>query len=490
MNKSFFLALLFVPQANSFAQNCNCDSTFKIVKYHIESNYAGWFDKTRQFDKASFIELTNKVALNTKSITVDSLCYLEIKKYVDYFHDGHLHLNIRKSGSPTTTAYQPVVIDKLEITEAEMKGYFNSAGKLDKVEGIWENETYKIGIIKSKTNPGTFNGVIINSKNKNWIPGEIKLTVEKNKSDVYTLKFISGDKGDVVENKAVIFKNILDARDLILSKAFPDVKDKISIDDYSLENDPTNPKLTFPKKDLAVWTFPNFYPQNADVVKILLEKHKSRLDSAKNWIIDLRGNEGGDVRVGNLLLPYVYTKPIVWHSEFSRLTEDNFNHWYNTYVKEYIESQPREKQREFDSIFAITRTHFGQFGHWDNQNNIADTITFEQKKAYPEKVVLLIDRNTFSSGELFTILARQSDKVVVMGENSAGSIDYGNIITRKTNCAAISLTYPTSRNNWLDMGISIDRDKVQPDKYVPKNTRNWIDLAFRELNRRSVKNIK
>ncbi len=488
MNRLIVFFLFFIVQTNLFGQDCNCDSTFKIVKYHIENNYAGWFDKTKQFDKSKFIELTNQVGLNTKSITVDSLCYKEIKKYVDYFNDGHLHLNIRKSNSKVTDEIKPIVIEKLEMTEPEMLNYYKTAVQLDKVEGIWENDTYKVGVVKSKVNPNLFKGIIINSKNNNWTAGEVKLTIQKSKNKIYTLKFITGDKTESVENKVIFFKNILDAKDLILSRVFPKVKAKISPDDYSLENDPTNPKLTFLNKDVANWTFPNFYPQNADVVKILLEKHKAILATTKKWIIDLRGNEGGDVRVGNILLPFLYTKPIIWYSEFSRLTADNFNHWYNTYVKDYIESQPIEKQREYDSVFAITKTHFGEYGHWDNDNNIADTIKFEKRLACPEKIVVLIDKNTFSSGELFAILARQSDKVILVGEKSAGSIDYGNVVTYKTNCSIISLTFPTSRNNWLDKGISIDRDKVQPDRYVPKNITNWIDFAYRELNGRLKNN--
>lgn len=190
------------------------------------------------------------------------------------------------------------------------------------------------------------------------------------------------------------------------------------------------------------------------------------------------------MKVGNELLPYLYTKPIIWSTEFSRLTEDNFNKWYNTYVRDYYESLSKPEQQQIDSIFAITKSNFGKFGRWmSNENIIADTISFNTTTAFPEKVVILIDQNTFSSGELFTILARQSGKVVVMGEKSAGTIDYGNVLRYKTNCPSISLSLPSSRNNWLDKGISIDRDKVQPDLYIPKNVSNWINYVFKKLKK-------
>ena len=123
----------------SFGQSCNCDSTFQIVKYHIETNYAGWFDKSKQFDKIKFIELTNKVDFKTKSITVDSLCYTEIKKYVDYFQDGHLHLNIRHPKSQNTVDNKEIVVEKLKITETEIANDLKSSKQLNKVEGMLEN---------------------------------------------------------------------------------------------------------------------------------------------------------------------------------------------------------------------------------------------------------------------------------------------------------------------------------------------------------------
>ena len=281
---------------------------------------------------------------------------------------------------------------------------------------------------------------------------------------------------EIIEKKVSFFKNILDGESIFLSKLIPKVENNISLDEYTLETDPANPKLTFPKNDLAVWTFPNFYTQG--VVEILLEKHKEKLSTIKYWIVDLRENEGGDVSVGNKLLPFIYTNPIIWYQEKTRLTEDNFNNLYNNYISEAIEGLPAEQKKYYDSTFAITKTHFGEYGDLYNKTVIADTIKFDSITLKPEKVILLINNNTFSSGELFTILARQSNKVTVVGQNSAGSIDYGNILRYKTNCPSITITLPSTRNNWLDYGISIDRDKVKPNIYLGVEVKDWIEYSY------------
>lgn len=483
MNRFLLFVLFHFVSALSFGQQCNCDRTFKIVKYHIENNYAGWFDKNKQFSKTDFEQVTNTVSSNVRQISNDSLCYQEIGKYVKYFNDKHLHLDyypVTLSNSSDKNR-EPMTIERRSMNESQMLTYFGSAKKLDRVEGIWENETYRIGIVKSAMNPATFEGIVVSSGNDNWKSNEVKLYVNKKADGYYTLKFITGDKTEIVEKDVKFFKNILDAQSMILGRRFPKVTDSISLDDYSLENDPTNPKLSFPKTDLAVWTFPNFYSQNEEVVQALLAKYKDRLAATEYWIIDLRDNEGGDVRVGNLLLPFVYTKPIVRSSEKMRLTEDNFNNLYNDYIKEAVEGLPLEKRKYYDSTFAVTRTHFGEFGSIYNTSKIADTISFDNRLPNPKRIGLLINENTFSSGELFAILARQSDKVVVLGQKSAGSIDYGNVLKYRTNCPSICLTLPSARNNWLDQGVSIDRDKVRPDVYIKRETKDWIDFSYKVI---------
>jgi C-terminal processing protease CtpA/Prc len=98
-------------------------------------------------------------------------------------------------------------------------------------------------------------------------------------------------------------------------------------------------------------------------------------------------------------------------------------------------------------------------------------------KVNPKKIALLINKNTVSSGELFTILARQSDKVIVMGTNSGGMMDYGNVVTYKTSFPTIKIQLPINRQLWLDNNFSVDKEGLKPDVYLKED--NWIEQAIK-----------
>ena len=121
-------------------------------------------------------------------------------------------------------------------------------------------------------------------------------------------------------------------------------------------------------------------------------------------------------------------------------------------------------------------------GKMYNGSNLPfETITINKPFINPKKIALLIDENTVSSGELFTMLARQSDKVVVMGNNSGGMMDYGNILRYKTQCSTIRIQVPMDRMLWIDTGFFVDKEGLKPDVYLQGN--NLIEQAIDRLKK-------
>lgn len=72
--------------------------------------------------------------------------------------------------------------------------------------------------------------------------------------------------------------------------------------------------------------------------------------------------------------------------------------------------------------------------------------------------------------------ARQSDKVTVMASNTAGMIDYGNIVHYKTNCVTMRIQLPLDRMLWLDTGFSVDKEALKPDVYLGGS--DWVEEAI------------
>ncbi|MGE6221750.1 S41 family peptidase, partial [Nubsella zeaxanthinifaciens] len=177
--------------------------------------------------------------------------------------------------------------------------------------------------------------------------------------------------------------------------------------------------------------------------------------------------------MGWLLLPKsTYTKPILKYNAEMRMTPSNFEKWYH-FIADYYENADTKTKQTLDERMRKMKAHYGEL--YNESGTQTDTLRIDKAKANPKKVALLINKNTVSSGELFTMLARQSDKVTVMGTNSGGMMDYGNVVTYKTTYPTIRVQLPTNRQLWLNTNFSVDKEGLKPDIYLKGN--NWIEQA-------------
>ena len=112
---------------------------------------------------------------------------------------------------------------------------------------------------------------------------------------------------------------------------------------------------------------------------------------------------------------------------------------------------------------------------------VADTLVFDKVMANPKKVAVLINAGTEQSAELLTYLAKQSNKVTIMGENSGGNIDYDMLVYPPTYCATLTFQMPFQRRLWLDAGYSMDKVGIKPD--IVLKGKNWIDEAYKAMEK-------
>ena len=471
------IVVLFISNLAS-GQNCNCDSLFQQTKKITEDNYAGWFDKVTSANRASYEVWTEDYYLLSKTISADSSCAVHLQKWISFFNDKHLKIKFTRPKTATTQQETNKEINILSttLTESQMMDYFAKTKKPDPIEGIYESASYRLGVTKVK--PGVFYATIITTTNENWKPGEVKLVINKT-GKKYTGTFYEGDKSDTSTHNVLVEDNILDFDIVFYEKTFPTTKIKRDIVEYEMSKDTRYaPGIRF-KDSVAIWKFPSFENNAYEQTTYLLKKYQKELESTPYWVLDVSDNSGGDYSIGLQLLDYIYTKPITFYNAEMRMTESNYKIWYNTYIRNYYESLDSSDMIKLDERLNKMKANYNTMYNDDEKQT--DTMYMEKVKPFPRKIALLINKNTVSSGELFAMIARQSDKVVVMGENSGGMMDYGNIVTYKTTCSPLRIQLPVNRHLWLETGFSVDKEGLTPDIYL--TGKNLTEQAIRLIKK-------
>lgn len=104
-----------------------------------------------------------------------------------------------------------------------------------------------------------------------------------------------------------------------------------------------------------------------------------------------------------------------------------------------------------------------------------------KKSTMPRRVLVLVDGGCASSCESFLAIARQSKKTKLMGQNSAGISDYGNLHRMPTPCGLWELAYPTSRDVAVGQGQGIDNIGYPPDFRIDGKETDWVKAALEKM---------
>lgn len=218
------------------------------------------------------------------------------------------------------------------------------------------------------------------------------------------------------------------------------------------------------------------------VLDSLLKANKTQLDTIPNWIVDFRGNTGGNTDAFSALLPYFYTKPYYGLGDAQWMSPDN-TALYKDFYGKYKDEMDSSSAAYIGKIIDYGTRHPNSW-----YRDKGDTTTYSRQFEYPKRVAVLSDKKNGSSGETFLIMSKGiSDKVTIFGENSGGYLDYGNLLRHTIDCKAYTFSIPSRRANYLDHGISYDQTGYPPDIYVPDGEKDWIGFVFSYWNRTAGK---
>jgi hypothetical protein len=192
----------------------------------------------------------------------------------------------------------------------------------------------------------------------------------------------------------------------------------------------------------------------------VLARHRDEITSARNLIIDVQSNRGGSDFVFAGLLPLLYTDPIVRVPHAVLATPDNIAKFQGLLEGQELPDDVREEIRGLvEGLHAAPAGSYVRAGTWE-------PLRLDSVLPLPARVAVVVGRGCGSSCEQFVLAARQSRKVTVYGENTAGVADYGNTHFVDAPGGRFRLLYPTSRSERLP-GSPIDPHGIVPDVSVP-----------------------
>ncbi|MBS1586188.1 MAG: hypothetical protein JSS82_11660 [Bacteroidetes bacterium] len=458
-----FLSALLLAFTIARGQACDCKTQFEFVKRQVETNYPGFRDKVNPQTASAYTTFYSKTLEKVKKASKQQYCYQAIKEWLYFFNDGHLQLNKVDTRAPKDTTGQAERIrntEIIDIPERQIEALKKSKG----IEGIYRHNdsVYTIAIIKSPTDFRDYAAVIVESRTPLWTKGQVKMELRHYKDSFYTNLTYMRDHNWQVQG--VVFEG-----------------DELNDHEWQRLGtvDPANSNATYnslkpvASRQLSDKTFyiqiGSFQSWNAISIDSVLRADSAILSKTPNLIIDLRYNSGGTDYAYRPLRPWLYTNPIYNIGNDVYATSDNAD-----VLLKYLNEPgfPEEAKAAVAEEAEEIKKNLGSF----ILHSSDDTIALNKHLPYPQKVVILVNGICAGSTEEFLLEAMQSKKVTIMGQRTAGTLDYSNVIEATSSCKEISFSYPSTRSRRLKLGQGIDLTGIRP-AIVLAHDKDWVKEA-------------
>lgn len=181
MKKILIIFLALGTLGNAYSQKNDCISDFEFLVEKIEADYPGYQDKVTEANKNQLNNLTK--ALKKKIKNHPDSCFFYMKKYTDFFNDGHLRVEpIRKGKYKNREKLDKSSFGKNKSIDAD--SLYRATKNSKEIVGIWWFGNTQFAVAKMN-NKNKYLGVAL--KSKNW------------KENQVMYEFIPGDNSNTYE---------------------------------------------------------------------------------------------------------------------------------------------------------------------------------------------------------------------------------------------------------------------------------------------------
>jgi hypothetical protein len=473
-------ALCAAPAA---AQECNCPQTFEFVTAAIRDNYAGWRDKVTPATQPALDSLTQQIRTRAAAARTELECTQVVQEWINFFRDRHVGLSYTPpqgaeaaAGDTSASAIRARFAgwESRPMTEEQARRYLDeNRGRLDPVEGIWEGigSPYRVAIVRTPGAAGEFSAVVLRADSVWWMPGHIKATYRPDTAGAYASRFYMRDHtaqdfGVRIDRNLMFYSG-----GFVWSRRYPQAADDVDPARYT-ESQNTRFSVRRLSPQTLLVTVPTMDHTRGPELASLLAAHRDEIVRTPNLVIDVRNNGGGSDITYHPLLPLLYTDSIRSVGVSILSTPDNIRKFEEVLADStYPAGQKLGIRRLVDDL----RARPGELVDRGSSARGYDSVL-----PLPRRVGVLMNRGCGSSCEQFVLAARESGKVTLLGERTAGVLDYANVHGIATPCPHIRLNYATSRSNRLPHD-PVDPHGIAPQVAVPADELFPVDWVQRWL---------
>jgi len=408
--------------------DCDCEETFDQMIVKLEANYIG----LKHFEakgKGPEYE-ARKATFSEQSASVRGVdCAAFLQQFLDYFEDGHLYVIERPEyeGEKLDSIKAKISREKRSVEELQNLLKAQKAEDADLAIGTYRDHTSHFILVKER---GEYKLYITESTNENVQPGELKASFKAVDGRFRGTYYTYGHLPRFMQGGLYKEGTLLRIESLILIKTDTEFEREVGMVNFDNTNWPTVQKLD---SENVLLYIPRFSVDNK-VWKDLIQENRKLLESAKNLIVDIRGNRGGNAIYFSIFDLFADSEMPGGRGEVLA-SQDNF---------EYFSRNLQYSKKIYQPVVDAIEQNMGQVV----DGPLYPKRKYKRKKSSKiENVAILTDEACMSAAESFIIHSKQNSTLVkTFGSPTEGVIDYTsvNAVRLKSGRQNILFGYPTS----------------------------------------------
>ena len=467
--KLFAIVLLLLLHSFSYGQpDCDCTQELDFVAEFYEKNLPS-YPSTVDGDPSAYEAMRDSLHKKSSDITSIDNCLRLLMHYVEYFNDKHSSISMSSESNYTHNA------DTALSKEMRTKLHPDSLAKfpLEDIRGLYRvagNSPFEIAIVSGNHGPGSYQGRIVNSQTDAIADGKLLIELQRNSRGNYDVVTYNSN-GSISYLSDFHYKN----GDLE-GRAFKKETGRTKSHVFSSEQKTYAKVLNDSVAYLRVHTFNKALKKTMDSV---YQSVDSLITSKPYLVIDVRDNGGGSTGNAFPMVKYFYDSPIIGARVEIYVTENNIDYLNNLH-RHLVEEGADPGSNAYLSAITdeLNRIKLAPLGSFMERAQSGDTIRLKDTPDTPRQVAILYNRNCASSCEDFIYWAQQSNKTVLVGEKSSGTIGYGEVDHVYTPCYKFQLRYTRTRSSDLAKYEGVG---IPPDVFLDDST-DWIDQTLEVLS--------